>query len=76
MSGIEKRKRSPVELLRAIQRTEQDGDLAAIAAMSESELDASIRSNGGDPKGIGERGARLAEELLARRKRARLRAMS
>jgi hypothetical protein len=71
MSIIEKKKRSPAELLRAIQRTEEDDDLAEVAAMSASELDASIRAEGGDPKAIGERGARLAEELLARRKRLR-----
>ena len=65
------KKRSPEEILRAIEQTEADADLAEIAAMSPGELDAKIRAEGGDPVAIGERGARLAEELLARRKRLR-----
>ena len=70
-SGDEKEKkmRSPAEVLRAIEATEADADLAEIAAMTPAELDAKIRAEGGDPVAIGERGARLAEELLARRKR-------
>jgi hypothetical protein len=65
------KKRTAEEVLRAIDATEDDAALAEIKAMSEEELDASIRADGGDPDAIGERGARLAEELLARRKRLR-----
>ena len=64
-------KRTDEELLRAIQQAEADDDLAEIEALSPAELDARIRANGGDPEAIGARGARLAEELLARRKRLR-----
>jgi hypothetical protein len=63
------KKRSPEELLRAIDQGESDADLAAIEALSESALDAGIRAQGGDPDAIARRGAALAEELLARRKR-------
>jgi hypothetical protein len=65
----ERKKRSPEELLRAIAEAELDDDIAEIEAMTPAELDAKIRAEGGDPVAIGERGARLAEELLARRKR-------
>ena len=70
MSGTEK-KRSPVDLLRAIDQAGADDDLAAIDAMTPDELDAKIRAGGGDPDAIGARGAKLAEQLLARRKRLR-----
>jgi hypothetical protein len=67
----DKKTRSPADLLRAIEGTAADADLAAIDAMSPAEVDAAIRANGGDPEAIGARGAKLAEELLARRKRLR-----
>jgi hypothetical protein len=70
MSSTDK-KRPPAELLRAIDAIEADDDLAEVAAMTPAALDASIRAAGGDPEAIGARGARLAEELLARRKRLR-----
>jgi len=63
------KKRSPEELLNAIEHAEADTDLAEIDALSKDDLDAQIRANGGDPDAIGRRGAALAEELLARRKR-------
>jgi hypothetical protein len=65
------KKRTDEELLAAIQQAEADDDLAEIEAMSPDELNASIRADGGDPEAIGARGAKLAEELLARRKRLR-----
>jgi len=70
MSGKEQ-KRSAEDVLRAIDQIDADDDLAAIEAMAPADLDASIRASGGDPDAIGARGARLAEELLARRKRLR-----
>jgi hypothetical protein len=70
MTGPENdKKRAPEETLRAIEEAAADADLAEIAAMPAAELDAQIRADGGDPEAIGARGARLAEELLARRKR-------
>jgi hypothetical protein len=68
MTGTGK-KRPPEELLAAIDQAEADADLAEIEALSEDALDAQIRAAGGDPDAIGRRGAALAEELLARRKR-------
>jgi hypothetical protein len=70
MTGHENdKRRAPEETLRAIEETAADADLAEIAAMPARDLDAQIRAGGGDPEGIGARGARLAGELLARRKR-------
>jgi hypothetical protein len=65
------KKRTDEELLAAIERTADDPELAEIAAMPGAELDAAIRADGGDPDAIGERGARFAQEMLARRKRLR-----
>jgi hypothetical protein len=62
------KKRSIGDIRRAIDQAKGDDDLQAVGAMSPAELDASIRAEGGDPEAIGARGARLAEELLGRRK--------
>jgi hypothetical protein len=63
------RKRSDLELLKAIRDGEADDDVAEIMAMSEAELDAYIRANGGDPDAIGAAGEALAKEMLAKHER-------
>jgi hypothetical protein len=61
------RTRTAAETWNRIQAMSVDDDLEDVLAMSEAELDREIVAAGGDPKEIGERGAALAEKLLARR---------
>jgi hypothetical protein len=63
------RKRSDLNLLKAIRDSEADDDVHEVMAMSEAELDAYIRANGGDPDAIGAAGEALAKEMLAKQER-------
>ena len=63
------RKPSGLALLKALRDTEADDDVAEVMAMSEAELDAYLRDNGGDPDAIGAAGEALAKELHAKRER-------
>jgi hypothetical protein len=63
------RKPSDLALLKALRDTEADDDVAEVMAMSEAELDAYLRDNGGDPDAIGAAGEALAKELHAKRER-------
>jgi hypothetical protein len=63
------RKRSDLELLKALRDSEIDDDVAEVMAMSEAELDAYIRENGGDPDAIGAAGEAVAKSMHARRER-------
>jgi hypothetical protein len=60
-------KRDPVALWRALQEQAMEDELAEIEAMSDEELDAHIRANGGDPEAIRASGAAFVKELLAAR---------
>jgi hypothetical protein len=62
-------KRTGAELWKALQEAEAQDDMNEVLAMSEAELDADIRANGGDPDAIGNAGAALVKELLERRQR-------
>ena len=61
------RKRTPEETLRAIENSAADDEMERILAMSPAEVDRELRDAGFDPDAVGERGARVAEGLLARR---------
>jgi hypothetical protein len=63
------KKKTPKEVFEAILQFEHDDELEAIAKMTDEEVDAAIRAEGGDPVAIGERGAKLAKELMERRER-------
>ena len=60
-------KKSPLTLWRTLQEQQIQDDVDEILAMSDAELDAYVRSNGGDPAAIRARGATLAKELGDRR---------
>ena len=62
-------KRTPAALWKAIKDSEIHDDVDEILAMSETELDAYITANGGDPAKIAARGEALAKDLDARRDR-------
>jgi hypothetical protein len=63
------KKRSGAALWKAIKEAEIQDDVDEILAMSDAELDAYLRANGGDPEKIGAAGVALASELDARRDR-------
>ena len=67
----EKKKRSPEELVDAIERMAETDLAERIAGMSEEEVDREIKEYGGDPGGIGARGEALVEQL-ARQGQGRL----
>ena len=60
-----KPKRSPAELVDAIHKMADEDELELIAKMSDEEIAADIRSLGGDPEGIGNRGAAFVMAALA-----------
>jgi hypothetical protein len=59
----------PSALDEALRRMKEEDEERELAAMSDDEVARSIDAEGGDAKGIGERGAKLAAALLERRKR-------
>jgi hypothetical protein len=61
--------RNGVDLWKAIKDAEIEDDLNEILAMSDEELDADIRKNGGDPEAISARGVAHAKEMMASRER-------
>lgn len=65
MSG--KKKRTPAEVLRAIEEQRWKDEAARIAALSDAEVDAEIRADGGDPQAIRARGKAFVDQLLAPR---------
>jgi hypothetical protein len=63
------KKRGGAQLWKALKQAEIDDDLAEIEAMSDTDLDAYISSNGGDPAGIRARGEALVKGLIESRER-------
>lgn len=61
-------KRSPEELLAAIEEMEMRDAAEELDAMSDDEIARAIEKDGGDAKAIGARGAALAASLIQRRK--------
>jgi hypothetical protein len=67
MNAPKKSTRDGVALWKAIQEIEINDDVDEIMSMSDAEVDAYIRDNGGDPAAIRASGRTLATELLERR---------
>lgn len=63
------KKRSPEEVLHAIEEARLDDELARIARMSDADVSAEIRERGGDPEAIGARFAAVAQGLAAAQRR-------
>jgi hypothetical protein len=61
--------RSDIALWKAIKDSEIEDDIDEILSMSDEELDAHIRENGGDPVAIAARGVAHAKELDAQHAR-------
>jgi hypothetical protein len=61
--------RDAVALWKAIQDSAVADEIDEIVSMSDAELDAEIKANGGDPAAIRARGQALANTLFARRAR-------
>jgi hypothetical protein len=59
-----KRKRTPEELVQAIERMADDDEAERIAELGEKDLDREIREAGGDPEGIAARGQALVDRLV------------
>ena len=66
-----KPKRDAVALWKAIQDSALDDEIEEIASMSDEELDASIRADGGDPAAIRARGEAFVAELIAQREQTK-----
>ena len=64
-------RKNPVELWRALKETAVEDDVEEILAMSDADLEAYIRENGGDPAELSASGSALAKELFERRRRKR-----
>jgi hypothetical protein len=62
-------KKTPKEIFDAILLFEHDEEIEGLEKMTDEEVDEAIRAEGGDPVAIGERGAKLANELMERRER-------
>ena len=61
--------KTPKEIFERILLFEHDDDLEAIEKMTDEEVDAALRAEGGDPVAIGERGAAFVKGLIERRER-------